>query len=90
MAYTINVDENILKKLSKYINLDKTMIQKIYYCIFFLHLSQRYHVLKKMWKISQKTFEVLKNQKFFFFEMIIVIVLIAIIISFAIPNFSKY
>ena len=46
MAYTINVDENIYKELSKYLNLEKNNDTRDLLAAY-IRLSQEYHVLKK-------------------------------------------
>ncbi len=46
MAYTISVDENIYKKISKYLDLKKNNDTKDL-LVAYLHLSQDYHLLKK-------------------------------------------
>ena len=46
MAYTISVDENIYKEISKYLDLEKNNDTKDL-LVAYLHLSQDYHLLKK-------------------------------------------
>ncbi len=46
MAYTINVDENIYKELSKYLNLEKNNDTRDLLAAY-IRLSQEYHVFKK-------------------------------------------
>ena len=46
MAYTINVDENIYKELSKYLNLEKNNDTRDLLAAY-IRLSQEYNVLKK-------------------------------------------
>ena len=46
MAYTISVDENMFKEITKYINLDKNNDTKDL-LVAYLHLSQDYHLLKQ-------------------------------------------
>lgn len=46
MAYTINVDENIYKELSKYLDLEKNNDIKDL-LVAYLRLSQEFHVFKK-------------------------------------------
>ena len=46
MAYTINVDENIYKELSKYLDLEKNNDTKDL-LVAYLRLSQEFHVFKK-------------------------------------------
>ncbi len=46
MAYTISVDENIFKEISKYLDLEKNNDTKDL-LVAYLHLSQDYHLLKK-------------------------------------------
>ena len=46
MAYTISVDENIYKELSKYLDLEKNNDTKDL-LVAYLRLSQEFHVFKK-------------------------------------------
>ena len=46
MAYTVTVDENIYKELSKYLDVNKNNDTKEL-LIAYLHLSQEYHLFKK-------------------------------------------
>ena len=46
MAYTVNVNDNIYKELSKYLDLSKNNDTKDL-LIAYLHLSQEYHLCKK-------------------------------------------
>ena len=46
MAYTINVDENIYKELSKYLNLEKNNDTRDLLAAY-IRLSQEYNVFKK-------------------------------------------
>lgn len=46
MAYTVNVDENIFKELTKYLDLNKNNDIKDL-LVAYLRLSQEYHVFKK-------------------------------------------
>jgi len=46
MAYTVNVNDNIYKELSKYLDLSKNNDTKDL-LIAYLHLSQEYHLFKK-------------------------------------------
>jgi hypothetical protein len=46
MAYTINIDENIYKELSKYLDLEKNNDTKDL-LVAYLRLSQEYNVFKK-------------------------------------------
>jgi len=46
MAYTVNVDDDIYKELTKYLNLDKNNDIKDL-LVAYLRLSQEYHVFKK-------------------------------------------
>ena len=46
MAYTVNVNDNIYKELSKYLDLSKNNDTKDL-LIAYLHLSQEYHLFQK-------------------------------------------
>ena len=46
MAYTVNVDENIFKEMTKYLDLNKNNDIKDL-LVAYLRLSQEYHVFKK-------------------------------------------
>ncbi|MBP9490308.1 MAG: hypothetical protein KBE77_02560 [Aliarcobacter sp.] len=46
MAYTINVDENIYKELTKYLNLDKNNDTRDLLAAY-IRLSQEYNIFKK-------------------------------------------
>ena len=46
MSYTINIDENIYKELSKYLDLEKNNDTKDL-LVAYLRLSQEYNVFKK-------------------------------------------
>jgi len=46
MAYTINVDENIYKELSKYLNLEKNNDTRDLLAAY-IRLSQEYNIFKK-------------------------------------------
>jgi hypothetical protein len=46
MAYTINVDENIYKELTKYLDLDKNNDTRDLLAAY-IRLSQEYNVIKK-------------------------------------------
>ena len=46
MAYTINIDENIYKELSKYLDLEKNNDTKDL-LVAYLRLSQEYNAFKK-------------------------------------------
>ena len=46
MAYTINVDENIYKELSKYLNLEKNNDTRDLLAAY-IRMSQEYNVFKK-------------------------------------------
>ena len=46
MAYTINVDENIYKELTKYLDLDKNNDTRDLLAAY-IRLSQEYNVFKK-------------------------------------------
>lgn len=46
MAYTVNVDDNIFKELTKYLDISKNNDIKDL-LVAYLRLSQEYHVFKK-------------------------------------------
>jgi len=46
MAYTVNVDDNIFKELTKYLDISKNNDTKDL-LVAYLRLSQEYHVFKK-------------------------------------------
>ena len=67
MAYTINIDENIYKELSKYLDLEKNNDTKDL-LVAYLRLSQEYNVFKKDVEDITNKLAGFWNQRFFSFR----------------------